>query len=202
MTVNEYVRSRRHHVRSVTRYFAFAADGLVRGKWSLEDAYMLFGPDVARHYNSILWLSHRRIASAGGGLSWRNEIDQFTEFNFYDEQDGVVALAFLLRATQCNRADTYPHLIIECAKELINGGYEEARAALTRYSRKRRRAGWPRRRLVRVLRRARYPRPEVLFTYGLHPIISAEEMKLVRRPICRRRRRRLIRKLMMNAFVE
>lgn len=105
----EWVRDQRATVSKTARFLTYASDALLTGRWTVREAYALFGPDVARHHEAILWMAHRRsanevlYATAGGDEAWRASIDQLPEFNFHDSQDALVVLAFVLRAEQCRR---------------------------------------------------------------------------------------------------
>lgn len=170
-------------VRRVTRFFAYAGDALLRGEWTLVEAYGLFGPDVARHYETFLWLSHRRPVRPTGAkdpslTEWQDSVDQLVEFNFYDEQDVLLLLGYVLRAEQCRRGDTYPHFVAGLAKE-VRVHSEDLEAALARATRTRgnRRA---RRRLRATLRLAARPTIESAYSHDSDPLISVEDQHLFR----------------------
>ncbi|MGQ3382299.1 hypothetical protein [Glutamicibacter sp. TV12E] len=181
----------RGNLRKVVRFFVYAADSLISGKWTLAEAYLLFGPDVARHFKTILWMSSRsRIRPKGRRdpelTEWQDRVDDLTEFNFYDEQEAVYLFAFLLRAEQCRRGDTYPHFIVDLAQRLNAGEYQKLRTYLARASRNRGR--WSAKyRLIRTLRDARRPRVASAFTHSQDPLVGPEEMHLFRRTIFSRR---------------
>lgn len=128
----------------------------------MREAYALFGPDVARQYDTILWMSHRlsagdvNFANPGGGEDWKRSIDQLPEFNFYDSQDSLVVIAFLLRAEQCRRGDTHAWFVSKLATDLTNTWDIPVRNALFRASRARGRL-LPRPSLALALHRARHP---------------------------------------------
>jgi hypothetical protein len=170
-------------VRRVTRFFAYAGDALMRGEWSLNEAYSLFGPDVARHYETLLWLSHRRPVRPPGPKNpelteWEDSVDELVEFNFYDEQEVLFLLAFLLRAEQCRRGDTYPHFIVDLAKE-VRARSKNLDALLARVSRTRGRK-FPLRRLRFALRRAAHPTIESAYLLDTVPLIHFDDQYLFR----------------------
>ncbi len=83
------------------------------------EAYSLLGPNIPRHYSffsgSPSQASIRgQTGESRGGSQWSNTIDQLPEFNTFDQQDALVLLAYLLRAEQCRRSDTYSHLSPIC----------------------------------------------------------------------------------------
>lgn len=181
----------RGNLRKVVRFFVYAADSLISGKWTLSEAYLLFGPDVARHFETILWMSSRSPVRPKGPrdpelTEWQDTVDGLTEFNFYDEQETVYLFAFLMRAEQCRRGDTYPHFVVDLAQRLNEGEYRKLRSYLGRASRIRGR-WWARYRLIRALRGARRPRVASAFTHSMDPIVSPEDMQLFRRTIFSRR---------------
>jgi hypothetical protein len=158
----EWVRDQRATVSKTVRFLSYASDALLTGRWTLREAYALFGPDVARHYQTILWMSHRKpsakvpFASPGDGKEWQQSIDQLPEFNFYDSQDALVVLAFLLRAEQCRRGDTHGWFVSDLATELRGSWNVPVRDALSRASHARGR-WFPRASLRLSLHRARHP---------------------------------------------
>ncbi|MBZ4486541.1 hypothetical protein LQ938_06825 [Microbacterium sp. cx-55] len=175
------VRREAAAVRRVARFFASAGDALVRGDWTMREAYALLGPDVARHYATVLWVSHRKLArpNGPGSFGWSGAVDSVTEFNFYDEQDVLYVLAYLMRAEQCRRGDTYPHFVIGLAKELRSGEDVKLRIVLGRASRARGR--WaPRTELRRLLRRAVRPTIDAVFARDPDPIVEQSDYVLIR----------------------
>lgn len=178
---SEIINAETPAVRRVTKFFAYAGDALLRGDWTLDEAYSLFGPDVARHYETLLWLSHRRPVRPPGvkdpNLSeWEDSVDQLVEFNFYDEQEVLLLLAFLLRGEQCRRGDTYPHFVVDLAKE-VRSMSGLLGVLLTRVSRTRGRKR-PVRRLRRALRREAHPRIESAYLRDDDPLIDASDQYL------------------------
>lgn len=158
----EWTRFQRGTVSKTARFLAYASDALLTGRWTIREAYALFGPDVARHYQSILWMAHRLPASEvlyarpGGDDGWRRSIDQLPESNFHDAQDALVVLAFILRAEQCRRGDTHGWFVSSLAEELTGVWNRPSRRALWRASRVRGR-WYPRVSLTAILHRARHP---------------------------------------------
>ena len=106
-------------VAPMSHFLAFAGDALANGRWKISDAYLVFGPDFARHFDSVLWLARSPLSTLRGAESgvpvW---IDQVPEFNMFDQQDCITLLALAMRMEQCRRADTYAHLHLEFAKFL------------------------------------------------------------------------------------
>lgn len=178
---SEIINEETPTVRRVTKFFAYAGDALLRGDWTLDEAYSLFGPDVARHYETLLWLSHRRPVRPPGvkdpNLSeWEDSVDQLVEFNFYDEQEVLLLLAFLLRGEQCRRGDTYPHFVVSLAKD-VRSMSGLLSVLLTRVSRTRGRRR-PVRRLRAALRRVENPTIESAYLRDDDPLIEAGDQYL------------------------
>ena len=175
----EWVRDQRATVSKTARFLVYASDALLTGRWTVSEAYALFGPDVARHYDAILWMAHRRsanevlYASPGGDEAWHASIDQLPEFNFYDSQDALVVLAFVLRAEQCRRGDTHAHFVSWLARDLRGEWSTASKRALWRASRARGR-WFPRPSLVNSLHRARYPWKRSGYEFERDAIRSAE----------------------------
>ncbi|GAB3631880.1 hypothetical protein GCM10027421_12330 [Microbacterium shaanxiense] len=152
------LQEQRALVSRVSRFLVYASDALLTGRWTLREAYALFGPDLARFYHVILWMSHRKegatvlfVPRATG-----DDVDHLTEFGFYDSQDALVVLGFLLRAEQCRRGDLHPWFVTDLATELTGEWNKPVRAAVRRASRSRGRF-YPRPSLLLSLHRARHP---------------------------------------------
>lgn len=184
----EWTRFQRGTVSKTARFLTYASDALLTGRWTVREAYALFGPDVARHYQSILWMAHRLpaaqvlYASPGGGSDWQSSIDQLPESNFHDAQDALVVLAFVLRAEQCRRGDTHAWFISYLAKDLRGAWDRPTRRALWRASRARGR-WYPRISLAAALHRARYPWKRSGYQFEtIAPQIEALEARHFRRP--------------------
>ena len=158
----EWTRYERATVSRTARFLVYASDALMTGRWSIREAYALFGPDVARHYQTILWMAHRLpssdvlFADPGGDANWKGSIDQLPEFNFYDSQDALVVFAHVLRAEQCRRGDTHPWFVSDLARDLRGAWDRPVRRALSRATRARGR-WYPRISLTLSLHRARHP---------------------------------------------
>ena len=158
----KWTRHQRKIIFRTTRFLVFASDALLTGRWTIGEAYALFGPEVARHYQTILWMADRLesseilFASPGGGKDWQQSIDQLRKSNFHDSQDALVVLAFILRAEQCRRGDTHPWFVSSLVEDLRGRWDQPTRRALLRASRARKRL-FPRVSLVTCLHRARYP---------------------------------------------
>lgn len=165
----------RTDVRPVTRFIAYAADSVLRGRWRVSEAYDVLGPDVARHHKTLRMLAHRR----GDARDW---LIQATEFNMFDEQDCVYLFAFLLRIEQCRRGDTYAHFAVELAEEMRGSDRRALAAAARRAKRVRHRAVLPRG-VRALLRQGR--RPSVRAAYGIPevPIVAGSLRYLFRRPL-------------------
>lgn len=167
----------RSHVRPVTRFFSYAADSVLRGRWRMSEAYDVFGLDVARHHKIIRELAHR------GDWAKNNDnwLIQSTEFNNFDEQDCVYLFAFLIRAEQCRRGDTYAHFTTELATEMRGEYRSNIRACINRVKRVRHRMYLP----VSVnmlFWRGRHPRLASAYLVPEEPLVDASERKLFRRP--------------------
>ena len=175
------IANERAKVRRVTRFFAHAGDALLRGQWTLDEAYALFGPDVARHYETLLWLSHKRSDTDAAPVpdKWRAWIDGLVEFNFYDQQEVLYLLAYLMRAEQCRRGDTYPHFVVDLAKEMREGEMGRLETLLTRTGKNRGRRHPPRRLRV-VLQQAGRPSIESGYLRDPDPIIDVTDHALFR----------------------
>ena len=125
----------RADVRPVTRFLSYAADAVLRGRWRMSEAYEILGPDLARHHKTLRMLAHREDSN-----DW---LVQATEFNNFDEQDAVFLFAFLLRAEQCRRGDTYAHFMVDLAEEMRFSRRRELRQCIRRVKRTRRRFWLP-----------------------------------------------------------
>lgn len=114
------LRAETKSVRRVARFLAYAADSVLRGRITLRDAYAVFGPDVSRQREFVLWASGRtslRDLHGDADDEWFQLIDQVPENHFYDEQDAIVMLADLLSSESSRRGDTYPHLVAAAAAQ-------------------------------------------------------------------------------------
>lgn len=166
----------RSFVRPVVRFFAYAGDSLLRGKWTVSEAYEVFGPDLARHHKIIREVAHRG--------QWNNRSDfwiaQATEFNMFDEQDVVFIFAFLLRSEQCRRGDTYAHFIVELAKEMRYGHKQHLNACMRRTKRVRGKFLFPRG-VRRAFRVGRKPTVRSAFMVPETAIVESSDYYLFRR---------------------
>lgn len=164
----------RMDVRPVTRFVSYAADSVIRGRWTISEAYDVLGPDIARHHKTIRALSHKE-----------NESDWFlqaTEFNTFDEHDCVYLFAHLLRAEQCRRGDTYGHFAVELAEEMRGSNRMELRRSIRRAKRVRHRIFLPLR-VQMLLYRGRHPRVASAYALPEEPIIPGSKRRLFRRPM-------------------
>lgn len=113
------LRAETRSVRRVARFLAYAADAVLRGRLSVQDAYAVFGPDVARQRDFVMWVAGRQpIRELHGALptdEWVVLVDQIYEPTFHDEQDAIVMLADLLSSESAYRGDTLPYRIGERA---------------------------------------------------------------------------------------
>lgn len=166
----------RSQVRPVTRFFGYAADSVLRGRWRMSEAYDVFGLDVARHHKIIRELAHR-----GEWSKSNNWLIQSTEFNNFDEQDCVYLFAFLIRAEQCRRGDTYAHFIVELAGEMRGEYRSKIRACINRTKRVRRRLYLPLR-VSMLFWRGRHPRLASAYLVPEEPIVTGKERRFFRRP--------------------
>jgi hypothetical protein len=123
---------------------------VLRGRISITDAYLLLGPDVARHWRLLYWLAGREPvrgeATPITASNWELTIDQVVESHFYNEQAAIVFLAEILIAESSHRGDTYPHLVLEHARRTSDPVFRRRQRAdldaLTRVLGKRR-SLWP-----------------------------------------------------------
>lgn len=179
-------------VLPVADFLATAGDALLNRRWSIAEAYELFGPDAARHYIAIMWLARRPEAtpSQWGILSGSDSTqrtspdphDQIPEFNTYDRQDCLVLLAICLRAEQCRRGDTYPHFRLQLAHALRCGSTApHIYTAIKRAHRVRSKRPFWSTRIFRLLRRVARPSLKQLRTHDPKPIIDPAYANLVRR---------------------
>lgn len=109
------------------RLLSHAADAALRGRSWMSEAYEMLGPDLARRHKVLRMLAHREDSD-----DW---LIQATEFSNFDEQDAVFLFAFLLRAEQCRRGDTYANFMVELAKEMRSSRRDELRACARRVKR-------------------------------------------------------------------
>lgn len=165
----------RADVRPISRFVAYAADAVLRGRWRVSEAYEVLGPDVARHHKTIRLLAHRRDDAA----DW---LVQATEFNTFDEQDCIFLFAFLLRIEQCRRGDTYGHFVVELAEEMRGGHRRALSAAVYRVKRVRRRI-WMPLGVRYLLWRGCHPSVRSAYAVPEEPIIGATKRRLFRRPL-------------------
>lgn len=163
----------RAHVRPVTRFLSYAADAVIRARWTVSEAYDVLGPDVARHYGTLQLLAHR-----DNPHSW---LEQSTEFNNFDEQDAVFLFAFLLRSEQCRRGDTYPHFISQLARELQVSYRGELDRVIRRLKRVRHRVILPVR-VQMLLWRAKHPSLRAVADLPDEWLVPEGELHLFRRP--------------------
>lgn len=164
----------RKDVRSVVRFFNYAADAILCGRWRVEEAYEVFGPDVARHYKTVRLIAHRD--------NERLWFMQATEFNTFDEQDSVFLLAYLLRIEQCRRGDTYAHFMVNLANEMRQSVRAELKQSIRRVKRTRHRL-WLPLAVQALLYRGRHPRVAAAYMVPEEPTISGVERELFRRPL-------------------
>jgi hypothetical protein len=120
-----WAREERATVARAARFFAYASDALLTGRWTVREAYALFGPDVARHFKVILWMAHRLDADAAvpaGGprpsKNWLGQMIQLTEYSTHDQHDALVVIGFVLRAEQCRRGDLHSYHVADLADDL------------------------------------------------------------------------------------
>lgn len=169
----EAALSLRSDVRAVTRFLNYAADSVLRGRWRMDEAYEVFGPDVARHHLTIRMLAHRR----GDIPDW---LEQALEFNTFDEHDCVFLFAFLLRAEQCRRGDTYAHFMIDLANEMQGPYRKFLDYSISNVKSTRRKLCLP---LHVSLLLWRGRNPSVRTTFGLQddPLIVGDDVMLLKR---------------------
>ncbi|MFG6402462.1 hypothetical protein [Microbacterium sp. P04] len=183
----EWIREQRTTVARVSRFLAYASDALITGRWTVREAYAILGPNIPRHYQALLWLAHRKTvenvehATPGGGESWHSSIDQLPEFNTFDQQDALVLLAYLLRAEQCRRGDTYAHFVAQLAGEMKGDWGKAVRRASRRASRARGRL-LPRVSVSLQLHLAAHPRKRFAFQFEREPLVPADAKDYFRRP--------------------
>lgn len=138
------LRAETRGARKVARFLAYAADAVLRGRVSVRDAYAVFGPDVARQREFVLWVAGRTRVRRDGPMpedGWIALVDQIHENHFYDEQDAIVMLANLLSAESALRGDTYPHLIGSLARK-TRGEFDSGAMRTTLWRLLRLRASW------------------------------------------------------------
>jgi len=161
----------RRSVRPVTRFLSYAADSLLRGRWTVQEAYDIFGPDLGRHYKILRFLAHRDDYE----FDW---VVQSTEFNNFDEQDCVFLFAFLIRAEQCRRGDTYGHLIVELSEEMRGDYRHQLLQCIYRVTRVRHRplpSG-----VCRTLYRGTHPSVASAYCVPNNPQIESSQLKVFR----------------------
>ena len=166
----------RASVRPIARFLSYAADSVLRGRWRMSEAYEVLGPDVARHHKTLRLIAHR---AEGEGEGW---LIQSTEFNNFDEQDAILLFAFLVRAEQCRRGDTYAHFAVELAEEMRGPFRRPLRASARRAARVRHRATLPWR-VRALLWRGRHPRLAAAYQVPAEPIIAGTQRRYFRRPL-------------------
>jgi hypothetical protein len=180
-------RDHRPIIARISRFLAYASDALITGRWTLREAYALFGPHVARHYGALIWMSHRMTiadvpsARPGGDVEWGRSIDSLPERNMFDSQDSLVVLGFLLRAEQCRRGDTHAHFVAMLATQLRGGWGRNVRRALYRASRSRGR-WWPRVRLLAAIHRAEHPWKRSAYQFERTTYINPGDRAVFARP--------------------
>jgi len=163
----------RASVRPVTRFLSYAADAVIRGRWRVDEAYDVLGLDVARHHGTVRLLAHREVTAP-----W---LEQSLEFNNFDEQDTVFLFAFLLRAEQCRRGDTYPHFISQLASSMRTAHWSQLAAVIRRVKRVRHRAFLPVR-VQALLWRARQPSLRSVADLPDTALVPKDELYVFRRP--------------------
>lgn len=162
----------RANVRPVTRFLVYAADSVFRGRWTIGEAYDVLGSDIARHYKIIRKLSHLHPSG-----DW---FEQSTESNAFDQSDELFVFAYLLRAEQCWRGDTYGHFVTELSRGLRGEDGKAVDASLRRiYKIRPRRSA--RRRVLKVLRHGKNPRVPAVFQVPDSPIVDPEDVVLFQR---------------------
>jgi len=138
------LRAETKGARKVARFLAYAADAVLRGRVSIRDAYAVFGPDVVRQREFVLWVAGRARVRPEGPMpkdGWIALVDQIHEGHFYDEQDAIVMLADLLSAESARRGDTYPHLIGSLARR-TRAEFDRGTMRITLWRLLRLRASW------------------------------------------------------------
>lgn len=115
----ELMRQETRGIRQIARFFAYVGEAILSGKLSTRDAYAIFGPDVARHPRSIMWIAGREPIRPSEAIGVTNEwtllVDQIIEPNFFNDQDLIVAFGNLMSSELARRGDGHPHLILERA---------------------------------------------------------------------------------------
>jgi hypothetical protein len=174
-TSHAATRELRRDVRPVTRFIAYAADGVLSGRWRVGEAYDVLGPDVARHHKTIRLLANRDESAP----PW---LVQAAESNTFDEQDCVLLFAFLLRIEQCRRGDTYGHFVAELASEMRGEHKRSLAACVFRVKRVRRRLFLPLGVAYRLWR-GRHPSVRSAYAVPDAPIIRGSQRPLFRRTL-------------------
>lgn len=184
----QWAREERATVARAARFFAYASDALLTGRWTVREAYALFGPDVARHFKVILWMAHRLEADAAvpsGGprptQNWLGQMIQLTEYSTHDQHDALVVIGFLLRAEQCRRSDLHSYHVADLADELAREWGLPLRRALRRASRARGRL-LPRLGLRVAIHRSTHPWKRSAFEFEGDRTIPRERWHLFKRP--------------------
>lgn len=113
------LREAKAKVRPVGDFLAGAGHALLAGRWTIDDAYEVFGADLARHHETVSWMGHRRWGHPGWDAERRHgALAQIPEWNMFDHQDCLLLLSVIMRAEQCRRRDTYAHFCLELAEQL------------------------------------------------------------------------------------
>lgn len=194
------LRAETRHIRKVARYFAYVADAVLSGKLSVSDAYAVFGPDVARHHDAALWISGRLRVRDGKPTfydvqqrnpEWANNVDQITEWTFYEEQSAIVLLLWLLAGEQARRGDTSAHLLLDRAQWFESSG-EHQRVARSTWTLSLARGRFPwRPRLRARLRLASAVRASFATTKDAEPIFQDGMWQYTRGKLLRKLKREL-----------
>lgn len=165
----------RGHVRRVTDLIAECGEALVSSRWSVRDLYEVLGADVGRHHRLL-----RTLAHLSGGTPCDELFVQATEFNAHERNDRILLVAFLVRAEQCRRGDTYAHFVAELARELRGDWRRPLRACCSRLG-----VGGSFRRLPRGVKyslwRAAHPKLSSAYLQPDEPIVGGADRSLFRR---------------------
>ena len=198
--VSETLRTEAVHVRRVVRFLAYVADAVFRGRISVAEAYVMFGPDVVRLRSAVVWASgmDREVPTAMPSPiepAWLAASTQIPSGPYWAQQEDVVAFIDLLSARMATIGDTRAHYLLMRAEELRDGG-------LGRESRRRIRRAVLRRnhpfralRLTQLARRAERVPIDALEA-DREPLLYTEARvfgpPIVRGPFARRRYRRIM----------
>lgn len=184
----QWAREKKRHVEHITRFLVGASDSITTGRWTVMEAYALLGNSIARHYEILLWLARQKPlreiphVPLGAGGVWGDNIDSMREENTHDQHDAIIALAYLMRAEQCRRGDTYAHFVVELAEAMRQQEGRVARLAAHRTARNRGRL-FPRWEITYRLHRAAFPWKRSAFEYErTEAIVGEEKWFLFRRP--------------------